>query len=401
MTMTPSSQHDPTDVPLHVFIVAGEASGDRLGAALIKALRQRLDLHVKFSGVGGEFMAAQGVASLFPIRDLAIIGLTSIPRRLPLILRRIRQAADAVVATRPDVLVIIDSPDLTHRIARRVRRLCPQIPIVDYVSPTVWAWRPGRARAMRHYVDHVLAVLPFEPAVLAKLGGPPSSYVGHPLAEELDQIRPRAEETPQRSSEPPLVLVLPGSRASEVRLLLDTFGAAIALVRKRSAPFDLVLPTLPHLAAAVTEGTARWPQPPRIVVESSEKQAAFRRARAALAKSGTVTLELALAGVPMVTAYKLSLFDEMVAHLVVSVDSVILPNLVLGERAIPELLLRACTPENLAAALAPLLGDTPERRRQVEALARLDAIMEIGSAAPSQRAADVVLGLAARRPIST
>jgi lipid-A-disaccharide synthase len=305
-----------------------------------------------------------------------------------------RATANAAVTSRPDVLVIIDSPDFTHRIARMVRSRAPAIPIVNYVSPSVWAWRPGRARAMRPYVDHVLALLPFEPAVMARLGGPACSYVGHPLIEQVDNLRPNAQEAVRRRAEPPLLLVLPGSRVGEIRRLAAIFGAALALLRDRYGAFELVLPTIPKLAERVRLATAGWPVKPRIVIEYADRQTAFRSARAALAKSGTVTLELALAGVPMVTAYRVMPIEAAVARRVMLIDTAILPNLVTGERFVPEFLQNDCTAQNLADALLPLLGDTPERRRQIEFFARFDAILEVGGTAPSQRAADIVLDLA-------
>jgi lipid-A-disaccharide synthase len=384
--------------PLSLFIVAAEESGDALGAALIQALRARYDGTLTLNGVGGRAMAATGVKSLFAIDELSIIGLSAIPRRLPMILRRIRQTADAIVAARPDALVIIDSPDFTHRVARRVRRAAPEIPILDYVSPTVWAWRPGRARAMRAYVDQVLAILPFEPELYVELNGPPCRYVGHPLIERLAELRPNAEEAQRRRAEPPVVLVLPGSRASEIRHLLDIFGKAIEQVAAQSGPVELVLPTMPHLLPQLHEGVAGWAVTPRLVVDPVEKWAAFRRARAALAASGTVTLELALSGVPTVTAYRLSAVEALIAWLIGlgKLSSVILANLVLGENVFPEFLQADCTPENLAGALLPLLADSPERQRQIEAFGRLDAIMAIGSAAPSAQAAAIVLDVAQR-----
>jgi len=360
------------------------------------ALHERRGEGVRTSGVGGQSMAAAGLASLFPIEDLAIVGFTAIPGRIATILSRIRATADAIVAARPDALVIIDSPDFTHRVAARVRRRAPSIPIIDYVSPSVWAWRPGRARAMRAYVDHVLALLPFEPSVHAKLGGPPCSYVGHPLIEEIALLRPNPDEARRRLADPPVLLVLPGSRSAEVRRLLPVFEEAIAFVSAAYPMLDLVLPTLPHLVERVRAATGGWARRPRIVVNTAEKHAVIRTARAALAKSGTVTLELALAGVPMVTGYKVSLLEEIAGRLLVHVPSVILANLVLGENAVPEFLQGACTPQNLARALSPLIGDSPERRAQVEAFARLDTIMQIGKAAPSARAAEIVLDLAQR-----
>jgi len=386
----PARRGDPL-----VFVIAGEESGDHLGAALIEAIRIRREGRVAFCGIGGRAMAAQGVASPFPIDDLAIVGL-GIVRKIPLILRRIRQAAAAAVAAHPDVLVIIDSPDFTHRIARRVRAAAPDIPIIDYVSPSVWAWRPWRARAMRRYIDHVLALLPFEPAAHAELGGPPCTFVGHPLSERIMTLRPNAAESDRRLTDPPVVLVLPGSRRGEVRRMLPTFVGAINILNQQAGPLEIVLPTVPHLAEDIQRETQRWKLPARILIDAGEKQAAFRTARAALAKSGTVTLELALAGVPMVTAYKVSLVEEVIGRRMIRVPSVILANLVLGENVIPEFLQSDCNPATLANALAPILRDGPERRRQIEAFARLDTIMQIGTARPSDRAAEIVLELAAR-----
>ena len=391
---------EPQARPLSLYIVAAEESGDALGAALVRALKARHGGALTFNGVGGRAMAAAGIVSPFAIDELSIMGIAAVPRRLPMIFRRIRETAAAVVAARPDALVIIDSPDFTHRVARRVRRLAPKIPILDYVSPSIWAWRPGRARAMRAYVDQVLAILPFEPAVHVKLGGPPCLYVGHPMVEHIAELRPNAEEAQRRRANPPVVLVLPGSRGSEIRHLLGTFGAAIAQVAARSGPMELVLPTVPHLVAQVRAGVAGWAVAPRIVVEPADKWAAFRRARAALAASGTVTLELALAGIPTVAAYRLSIVEWNIARLLrmrSTLPSVILANLVLGENVIPELLQSAGTPERLAEALLPLLSDTPQRQRQIEAFGRLDAIMAIGGEAPSAKAAAIVLDVAQPR----
>ena len=378
----------------HVFLVAGEDSGDRLGAALIAAIKQRSQGRARFSGVGGAHMAQAGMASLFPLGDLAIIGFAAIPASLPKILQRIRETAGAVIDARPDVLVIIDSPEFTHRVARRVRARAPAIPIVDYVCPSVWAWRPGRARAMRAYVDHVLALLPFEPAVLRQLGGPACTFVGHPLSERVASLRPSAEEARRRLGDPPLLLVLPGSRASEISRMAGVFGEAVALVADRLGTLEVVVPAVPRLADTVQAAVASWRVPARVVTEPDQKDAAFRNARAALTKSGTSTLELAVAGVPMAAAYKVPLLEELIGRMLITASSAILTNLVLGENVVPEFLQRDCTPERLAGALLPLLGDTPERRRQIEAFSRLDTIMEIGKAAPSERAAAVVLDCA-------
>ena len=374
-----------------IFLIATEESGDRLGAHLMKVLRQRLGDAVSFEGVGGLAMAKEGLRSLFPIEELSIIGFSAVIKQLPKVLRLIRQTVRAVLAARPDVLVIIDSPDFTHRVARRVRARDPSIPIVDYVSPSVWAWRPGRARAMRVYIDHVLALLPFEPEEYRRLNGPPCSYVGHPLTEQLALLRPNAEETARRNGTPPVLLVLPGSRRSEIRHHMAVFGAALDRLNAAGREFELILPTMPHLLEGIREGVASWQVAPRIVVGEQEKRAAFRIATAALAKSGTVTLELALAGVPMVTAYRTGALEAFIVRRAVTVTSVILANLVLGENVVPEFLQEDCTAEKLAGALGEVLSDSPMRRRQLEAFARLDGVMSTGNQPPSVRAADIVL----------
>ncbi|MGH6681671.1 MAG: lipid-A-disaccharide synthase [Bradyrhizobium sp.] len=374
-----------------IFLIATEESGDRLGGALMKVIRQRLGDAVQFLGVGGRTMAAEGLGSLFPIEELSIIGLTAVLRQAAKILRLIHRTAAAAVDSSPDVLVIIDSPDFTHRVARRVRARDPAIPIIDYVSPSVWAWRPGRARAMRGYVDHVLALLPFEPDAYRKLRGPPCSYVGHPLIGQLGVLRPNEAEQSRRDSEPPVLLVLPGSRRSEIRHHLAIFGEALRLLRARNVAFESVLPTMPHLEAMIREGVTRWEVQPRIVVGETGKREAFRIARAALAKSGTVTLELALSGVPMVAAYRAGRVEAFIVMRAIEVPSIILPNLVIGENVVPEYVQNDCVPDKLAGDLQEVLADTPMRRRQIHAFARIDRIMSTGNLSSSVRAADIVL----------
>jgi lipid-A-disaccharide synthase len=380
-----------TSIARKIFLIATEESGDRLGAGLMKVLRQRLGDAVQFQGVGGRAMTREGLVSLFPIEELSIVGLAAVVRQMPKLLRLIRHTAAEVTDASAHILVIIDSPDFTHRVARRVRARNPAIPIVDYVSPTVWAWRPGRARAMRRYVDHVLALLPFEPDVYRRLNGPPCSYVGHPLIEQVGQLRPNLDEQRRRQQPPPVLLVLPGSRRSEIGHHLSVFGDALGRLRAQGANFEAVLPTMPHLQDAVRHGVTKWEVAPRIVIGETEKRAAFRMAHAALAKSGTVTLELALAGVPMVTAYRLGAVEAFILRRAIKVQSVILANLVIGREVIPEFLQEDCTAEKLAAALTELLADSALRRQQLAAFAELDAIMSTGNASPSVRAADIVL----------
>ncbi|GLK75392.1 lipid-A-disaccharide synthase [Methylopila jiangsuensis] len=379
--------------PRRIAIVAGERSGDALGAELAQALRRRLGEGVRFRGVAGPRMLAAGVETLFPMEDVAVMGVGPVIARLPTLLRRIRETADSLIADPPDLLVIVDSPDFTHRVARRLRAARPDVPIVDYVSPSVWAWRPGRARAMRAYVDQVLALLPFEPAAHERLGGPPCAYVGHPLIERLHELRPAPGERAEIGQGPARLLVLPGSRAGVAHRHMPLFGETLRRLAAAGHRFEVTLPTTERLADDIRRMAADWPAPPRIVLGEAEKLAAFRAGQAALAASGTVTLELALAGVPTAAAYRLEWFAPLLEPFIrIEAPFILLPNLILGERAIPECVHRDATPERLTAELAPLLHASPERAAQRAALARLDAVMRLpDGVTPSERAAEVTL----------
>lgn len=380
---------------LHVFLVAGEESGDRLGDALMGALRSAAP-EVRFSGVGGHRMEAQGLSAVLERAPSAIIGFAAIPGRILEYLRLIRRTAEAAIAAKPDVIVIIDSPEFTHRVAKRVRRTAPDIPIINYGAPSVWAWRPGRARAMRSYVDHVMALLPFEPEAFKRLGGPPCSFVGHPATEHISDLRPTPDEAHRRLSPPPTVLVMPGSRRGEISRLLGLFRAAVETIAIRVSDAEFVIPSVPALAGILERETAAWSAKVRVVTETAERNAAFRTARLALVKSGTSTLEVALAGLPMVATYKISHIEAVVAHFVLKVPSVILVNLVLGENVVPELLQYDATTRKLVETAMPLFDDTAQRRQQLDAFKRLDAIMDIGGERPSVRAAKIVLRYAGR-----
>ena len=383
--------------PLKIGIVVGELSGDALGGKLIPALKRRFaDREIEFMGVAGPAMIREGVPSLFPIADIAVMGIVPVLKRLPSLLRRIRETADALIAFEPDLLVIIDSPDFTHRVAKRIKAVLSDTPVVDYVSPTVWAWRPGRAKAMAGYIDHVLAILPFEPDAHQRLGGPPCTYVGHPLIERLDVIRPNQAELAERASEPPCVVVLPGSRRSEIARLMPIFGETLRLTTQAyGSDIEFVLPAVDHLRPAIEAAMADWTVKPRLLSGEAEKYAAFRRSRAALAASGTVTLELALAQVPMAVGYQVGAIEGQIRHFI-QVSSIVLANLVIGENVVPERIQGECYPERLMADLLPLLNNTPERARQVAAFDRLDEAMAIGTMSPSAKAADIIAGILGR-----
>jgi lipid-A-disaccharide synthase len=393
-TSTPASR------PLKLFLIAGEHSGDALGAKLIEGLRAQSTRPLELQGVGGELMAEQGCPSLFPLSELAVMSLVDVLPRLPNIWRRIRQSVDAVIAQSPDALVILDSPEFTHQVAKRVRRRAPDIPIIDYVSPSVWAWRPGRARKMRRYVDHILAILPFEPDAHRRLGGPACSYVGHPLVEKLDWMRNLDAEALRGrlgiAKNRVVLVVLPGSRASEVKRLMAPFGDAVRQLKAEAGPFEVILPAVRSVRPLIEEGLKGWSMTPHIVIGEADKFAAFKLARAALAASGTVTLELALAGTPMVVAYRADPIASSLRFLLIA-HSVVLPNLILGENVFPELLNRECDGERLSEALLPLMRGGPERERQLSGLARVGEQVRQTDDAPSARAARIVLAYAERR----
>jgi len=377
---------------MKLFFVVGEESGDLLGAELIEALRARYPGSVEIAGAGGSRMAAQGLQPLFPLSEIAVMGFTAVVARLPTILRRISDCVAAIRQYKPDAVVIIDSPDFTHRVAARVRKLAPEIPIIGYVSPSVWVWRPGRARKMAHYVDHLLAILPFEPVVHKRLSGPDCTYVGHPLLTKLDLLRPAAGERETFSqARRPVLLVLPGSRRSESSRLLDPFAETLEILARTYPDLELILPAVEHLEDDIRRAVASWPVRPTIVVGEADKYRAFRRAHAALAASGTVTLELALAGIPMVVAYKVDFIYATLRKITGITPVFSLPNIILDEKLVPELIEENTRPRILEKALAPLLRDGPERRGQVEAFARLDELMRLENGErPADKAAEIV-----------
>ncbi len=382
---------------LRIYLVAGEESGDQLGAGLMRALRAaNPGRDIAFLGLGGERMRREGLDPIFPMEEISVMGILPVIAALPGIVRRAYRVIADVVAHDPDALIIIDSPDFTQPIARRVHRRAPHIAIVNYVSPSVWAWRPGRARKMRGYVDHVLALKPFEPEAHRRLGGPPCSYVGHPLIEKRDLLRPGPGERAGAAEGPLELLVLPGSRRSELRRLAEPFAGALERFRDGFAgEFRVTLPAVPHLVQEITALTRDWPVEPEIVVGEEAKFAAFRKAHLALAASGTVTLELALAGVPMVVAYKVSRLEEQLKYLI-KVDTIVLANLILGENVIREYIQADCNADNLGDALLALAVEGEARGGQVEAFTRLDQAMDIGEETPSGRAARLVMHEIAR-----
>ena len=369
---------------MKVYFVVGEASGDALAAPLLEALRAR-ERDVEAVGLAGERLGALGVKSLFDIEAISVMGIGPVVRRLPTIVRRVWQTVDDIIAARPDVLVLVDSPDFTHAVGKRVRARRPDLPIVDYVCPSVWAWRSGRAARMRAYIDHVLCLLPFEPRALADLNGPPGTYVGHPLARIAD-------EPPTAPSDPPELLVLPGSRRSEHERLLPVFARTLSLLLERGNRFAARMPVPERFVAGIRETVAAWDVP--VGVEASRTEgASFAGARAALAASGTVSLELAIRDVPMVLAYRTDL-PMRAATRFIDTWSAALPNLIADRVVVPENIDAFARPERLARQVEELLADTPGRRAQLAGLA--DVRQAVRTEVPaSERAAEIVLHHAA------
>jgi lipid-A-disaccharide synthase len=379
---------------MRVFVIAGEASGDRLGAALMAGMKTLAD--VEFTGIGGPMMAAEGLSPLFPMDDLSVHGLVEVLGRYPLLRRRLHQTVNAVLDARPDVMITIDSPDFCLRVAARVKAQS-DVRTVHYVAPSVWAWRPGRAAAMAAHIDHVLALLPFEPPYM-EAAGMACDFVGHPVVGERQATGEEAAAFRARHGigDAPLLLVLPGSRRSEVAQLAPIFGQALRTVCARHPGLRVVVPATAARAEQVRALVADWPGRPVIVAPDvlshdaylAEKRAAFAAADRALAASGTVSLELAAAGTPMLIAYDVNRISRAILRRMLRVDTLTLVNLVTESRVVPELLGADCRPDQIAPALARLLDDPGD---QPAAMRRTMDLLGRGGEAPGLRAARAVL----------
>jgi lipid-A-disaccharide synthase len=385
--------------PLSLMLICGEPSGDQLGGQLMAGLRSVAGDSVTITGVGGPSMAAQGLKSLFPLSDTAVMGLREVVPKIPVILKRVREVADVALATQPDAVVLIDSPDFTHRIARRLKSIDPSIRTVNYVPPQVWASRAYRARAMAKYFDLALALLPFEPPFFEKYGLK-AELVGHPVLErEAKMVGGAALRTRLGiAPETPLLLVLPGSRTSEIRFILPLFKYAVEVLAQRIPGLVTVLPTVPHVAAKVRAATDGWATPLHIVENEDDKFAAFNAANAALAASGTVTTELALARVPMVVAYRVGGLTYLLGRPFFRLPYFTLVNLLLDKPAVPEFLQQAATPNALADAVETLLTDKQAAARQIADLDEAARKLGEGADAPSLRAARALIDFARSKP---
>lgn len=376
-----------------IFIVSGETSGDNLAGRLMAALKRETDGRIRFAGVGGPQSESQGLKSLFPMSDLSVMGLAEILPHLPRLLKRINETAAAARRLKPDAVVTVDSPGFSLRLAHHLRG--SGIPVIHYVAPQLWAWGPFRARKLKKRVDHILALLPFEVQFFAKYGIP-CTYVGHPA---IDVGAERGDGPAFRARhgipvEAPVLCVLPGSRAGEVHRMLPVFGKALELLKEKYPDLRIVMPVVDSVAQWVKDIARDWQLPAVLIIGMAERFDAFAAANAALAKSGTVTLELALAEVPMVVAYRVSAPTAfIVRRMGVSVEHASLVNLLLGREAVPEFLQEDCTPERLAAAVDGILSSKQIGAQQRQAFK--DAVKALGARtpSPSERAAKVVLDI--------
>jgi lipid-A-disaccharide synthase len=375
-----------------LMLVCGEPSGDLLGAQLMAGLKQASGGDVEITGVGGPAMSTEGLKSLYALDTTAVMGLREVVPRIPAILRRVREASDFALRTRPDAVVLIDSPDFTHRIAQRLKRIDPTIRTINYVAPQVWASRAYRARKMSRYFDLVLALLPFEAPFFERYGLH-ATFVGHPVIERTSRMTGGPEFRARHgiAADAPLLAVLPGSRTNEIRFLLPEFREAVARVAARVPGLETVIATVPHVAARVRERTQDWPTPLHLIEGDTEKYAAFDASDAALAASGTVTTELALAGTPMVVGYKVGWLTYVLALPLMNVRYMTLVNILLDREAVPEFLQSKCTPQNLANAVTALLTDKSSALHERADLDQAVAMLGKGSEAPSLRAARVIL----------
>lgn len=351
---------------MRVFVVAGEPSGDKLGQAVMSALRAKVEGEIEFAGVGGPLMKGEGLKSLFPMSELSVMGLAEILPKYRHLKRRIRETAEAAIAFDADIVLTIDSPDFCLRVARmvRARRTASRPRLVHYVAPSVWAWRPGRAEKMARCVDHVLALLPFEPPMM-EIAGVTCDFVGHPVVAEpiASPEEARAFRATYGLGDAPVILALPGSRRGEVTRLAPIFGETLARVLGERPGARIVIPAAGSVMSELEDLVHDWPGAPLILAPATDavtqaaKRAAFAAADVALAASGTVSLELAASGTPMVIGYDMNWITRQIVSRMLMVDTVTLVNLVSDTRAVPEFLGKACRPTPMAEAVLALLDD--------------------------------------------
>ncbi len=376
--------------PLRIYVVTGETSGDVLGAGIMGDLASE-GVAFEIGGLAGEKMKELGAQSLFDISQLSIMGITAIIANIPRIYKLVHRVVADAIEFKPDIVVLIDSPDFNAAVAKRIKKKNPNIPIVKYICPSVWAWRQGRAKKMKAYIDHILAILPFEPKLLVELDGPQATYVGHPLAKLLDQI-PKSMR--QKPNHPVKLLILPGSRKGEIVRLMPVIRASVELLESRGVEFSMVLPAVDHLEHLIKEYVSDWHQKPEVVVGKNAKRIAFEEADVALACSGTVLLELGIYAIPTISIYKLDKAGFIVRRMVKAWTGC-LPNLITDKVIIPERFEEYANPQAIARELQELCIAGPTREAQLAGFKQLRQIL-VSEGKGHQTAASKILELAGR-----
>jgi len=373
-----------------LYLIAGEPSGDLLGGALMAALKRRTADAVQFAGIGGPKMMAQGLEPLFPMTELAVFGLAEILPKLPHLIRRGEQTVADIAHRRPAALITIDAPGFALRVAELVKPL--GVPRIHYVAPSVWAWKPGRAAKIAKYLTHLLALLPFEPPYFEK-EGLPCTFVGHPAIEGMAGTGDAAAFRARHGlpADRRIIIMLPGSRVGEIDRMLPVFLEALRRLQDGRAAFTVAVPVPDYLADRVRAGMAGSRLETMLITRDTEKFDAFAAAELALAKSGTVTLELALSGVPAVIGYRINPLTHFIAVRMTFGKYAGLPNVILDRPLMPELLQYDCTPERLVVELSRLLDDPAARQVQLDGGTEIRRLLSPEGKTPSEAAADVVL----------
>lgn len=346
---------------LRIYFVIGEVSGDTLGLELLDGFK-KLGIDVEPLGIGGPKMQARGLQSLFDVNEIAVMGISGVVAKLPTILKRVRHVSKDIAKKNPDVIVLIDSPEFAKQVAKRTKKALPKIPIIKYVCPSVWAWRQHRAKTMTAYIDHILAILPFEPDLLKQLNGPSATYVGHPLARLAGKVALKDKTKPNKI---PNVLLMPGSRRGEISRLLPVIKDTVSLLEKRGNKYNYILPAVPHLADEIRKEVSDWPQKITLIEGEEAKLKAYKNADLAIATSGTVILELAMYMIPCISIYKLDKALNAI-RFIIKAWTAALPNLIADKVIIPERFNEFAHPEYIARLAESLVIDGPDRNAQLQ-----------------------------------
>lgn len=379
------------------YLIAGEPSGDALGAKLMEALRRK-DKKARFFGVGGDNMQAEGLNSLFDIKDLAVMGLAEVIPSIPKVLRRIRETVADIIKQQPDVVVTIDSWSFCVRIHKKLRKLKLGIPQVHYVAPQVWAWKKKRAYTMHKYIDHLLTLFPQEPKYFTP-HNLEATFVGHPVIES-DIVSQKESDFKKRhhvSANKKIILILPGSRKNEVERLLPDFLDTAKILQGKHDDLQFVVPTVSTVANSVKQKIKESGLQMLVVEGAEERHGAFKAADAAMAASGTVALELAIVGVPHIIAYKVPKLTEWVARHFIHIQFVNLSNILLGREIVPELLQNDCNPENIVFYMEQFLQHNGIYAKQNEGFAKVRKILGMGEQTPSDNAAKTIIDVIKKR----